>query len=203
MHHSPGSLSTAEVSKNHTIRPDGGLVRSHTGLLTWVCFDVVHLVEIFRDKKLLQTNTHKKQVSNQTTTQCPWLLKGVQILNRNQKFEPLLELRGLKNATYEKTGPSPARSPQRRRCPGLWRCVCCHGGRTCRSTVLEEQEQERQIPQQPHLYPPEHRRLTYMRLCGRCWASTDRCLASAKLGWFWGERSDLINQERVLIVSQQ
>lgn len=45
------------------IQPDGGPVLRQTGLLTWVRFDVVHLVEIFRDEKLLQTNTHERNTS--------------------------------------------------------------------------------------------------------------------------------------------
>lgn len=44
-------------------------------------------------------------------------------------------------------------SPLRRRCPGLWRCVCCHGGTTCRSMALKEQEPQRQTP--------EHRYFTH------------------------------------------
>lgn len=62
------------------------LVPNPTGLLTWVCFDVVHLVEILRDKKLLQTNTDKRNKSQIKHPLCLWLFGAGQIFTRNQKF---------------------------------------------------------------------------------------------------------------------
>lgn len=47
----------------------------------------------------------------------------------------------------------------------------------------------------PVLHPSEHWSLTYMKLCGRCWASTDHCLFSAKHGWSWGKTSDMENHD--------
>lgn len=39
------------------------LLRNHLSL-TWICFDMVHLVEIFRNKKLLEgKQTHKRNKS--------------------------------------------------------------------------------------------------------------------------------------------
>lgn len=61
------------------------LCSSH--ILTWIRLDMVHLVEIFRDKKLLkskQTHTQKKQVLNQITILPPRVFGGAQIFNLNQ-----------------------------------------------------------------------------------------------------------------------
>lgn len=61
-----------KASENQAIRPEHGPVLNPTGPLTWVGFDMVHLVEILGDKKLLQTNTQKRIKSQIKHAPCAW-----------------------------------------------------------------------------------------------------------------------------------
>lgn len=65
-----GKLSARTRERNHGFP---GSV-SRTAVLTWVRFDVVHLVEIFRDEKLLRANTQKPQIKHRPDR---GLFKGV------------------------------------------------------------------------------------------------------------------------------
>lgn len=61
-------------------------------------------------------------------------------------------------STFEAVCLSSLHSPQQLRCPGLWRCVYCRGGTTCKSMELTGKEvhsrHEPGNPNQKLFFPP-------------------------------------------------